>query len=164
MTHIHRVQAETQQRRRLVHAQLALADQPRQPATPGAARTPDQPWRGERRKVRQAVEPLRIAGIAQTAAPQGLSGASAHQPGRRDETMQRPALPGEQLHALLQPSACLGFGQRVELPFIGVDAAHEPVARRARCRRVVGMVVAVQHQLVAARQALTEQVEEPRVR
>ncbi|MCY1435448.1 hypothetical protein D9M71_515450 [compost metagenome] len=57
---------------------------------------------------------------------------------------------------MLQALQGLLLVQGVELAFMGIDAAHEVFAGRARWWAVVGMVEAMQGQFVAAGQAPLE--------
>ena len=76
--------------------------------------------------------------------------------------MQRPLLAPEQLQATRQPFAGSLFVKAIELTFMGVHPAHEPVPRRLRRGLEIGVVAAVQHQFVTTLQTNVPTPPEPK--
>ncbi len=93
---------------------------------------------------------LRTAGVAERQFAQGLTGAFAHQPGRGDETLHRPVVALKHLQTRMQAGQGCFARQAIELAFMGVDPAHEPVARVVRQGFLIVVVVAVQRQFIAS--------------
>src|SRR3546814_2527130 len=144
------MQAEANDRRLAPALFTLIIDDFGKAAAPGAAGAPYQSRGVDRREVRQAIEMLGIAGVTQWQLAQCLARAFAHEPGRSDETLQRPLVTLESFDTRAQAGEGRLLGQAVELAFVGVHPAHEPVLGMSRRRTVVAMVVAVQYHFHAA--------------
>ena len=87
----------------------------------------------------------------------------AHQPGRRHEPVQRPAEPSEHRDAVRDTPGGVAYRQRRELAFrTRQQPALDEIAQRARRRLRVDVVHAMQHELVAAREARLHRVRNAR--
>ncbi|VTQ42305.1 Uncharacterised protein [Pseudomonas aeruginosa] len=142
------MESETDHRRCAPGPAALLAERPGEAATPGTARAPDQAGGLDRLQVGKQIQVGRVAGVAQPALAERLAGAGAHQPGRRDETVQRPSAAAEQLDAGGQAGLGLGVVEGIELSLPGVDATHEVLPWSTRWWGVIVVIEAVESQFV----------------